>query len=369
MVIASHHATSNIHPDYKISPNLIQSANTIHTQDNSLFNIHLGVDEANLPSINHNPKIKKLKLIKQHDLISQAEQQQIKQQLTNLPNKFNVTFGIYGNSATNSLDDANNQQFNLPNLSNHLSINNNQANPTSSTLANPDIVFITDDVLNSLVRCQEQESNIYLCQNVVNNLTNPQKMLLIEPNLYILNMADQESGIGSVTRCLLNQDQQITSCDTTALPISQPAYFYYNPPYIYISDFVYFNPNNPQAKPQHSIRCSFNNGNFIDCSQNNDLSNLFFISTNFQNNSYRPNCAQHAIDKCTTETDINCQHLLSSYLQCPLNINFSQQQAYITNSASITKYTVLRCDPLINKCNIITQNLPWPVDTISVIND
>jgi hypothetical protein len=108
-----------------------------------------------------------------------------------------------------------------------------------------------------------------------------------------------------------------------------------------------------------------------DCSQNSDITILSFISTNYQNNSYYPNCAQHSINKCLNLNDLNsCQDLFSPFLKCPLNISFNQQKAYIVNAISYipSQYSVLRCDPLLKNCNIITQNLPMPIDVIDLAN-
>ena len=240
-----------------------------------------------------------------------------------------------------------------------------QNNPGFESSTEVETVFVSDDVENSLMSCIEFKGK-YTCHTAVSNLNNPLDILVINNYIYIIN-SHQQNQAGSYTRCRINNYGFIDSCGQTALNIINPAWFYYNPPNVHISDFVY--SGDSKKVPKSAIQCNVDNrGNFINCNPDSETLSMYYISKAYNGYYYRPHSFGSAhIAKCATVDADFCTNLYNQQLVYPLSLSFNNNRMFISNQKSGSGHNILKCSVDLKTCEVITNSISSP-KCISVFN-
>lgn len=220
-------------------------------------------------------------------------------------------------------------------------------------------IFVTDDIMSQLVSCKESKG-IYTCHGAVSNLNNPQDVLVIGNYIYIINSHKQGES-GDITRCSINSVGYISSCGQQQINMINPVFFYYNSPYIYISDFVYLGGG---IKPKHAIQCMIdNNGSFINCNEDHDITSMEFLSKYYNNSYYRPHSYQGVyIEKCTTADALYCDQMTNKMLISPLSLSINHDRIFISNTnPSLINAEILKCSMDMESCSVVTRDIKSPM--------
>lgn len=233
---------------------------------------------------------------------------------------------------------------------------------------NNEIIFVSDNVENKLISCATTNNNYYTCHTAVSNLDNPQDILVINQYIYIID-AHKDGESGDVTRCNITDSGYIDGCGQTPVDIINPIFFYYNPPYVYISDFVY--AGNVQSKPKQVIKCTIaNNGDFINCNNDDSSFSMSYISKYYNQSYYRPHSylGVSSIERCGSLFAGDCQQMTNKVLVYPLSISINNDRIFITNAKSGNAASeVLKCSMDMTNCTLISDSIKSPM-CIGVFN-
>lgn len=273
-----------------------------------------------------------------------------------LPITYNLNFDM-NNNYTNSLgdtDDANKESSPI------LQIDDLDYNESNTAESEPqEIIFVTDYQQNQLISCSKGVAD-YRCHVAVSNLNNPQDILILGNYIYIIN-SHATGKIGDITRCQINNQGIITSCATAQLNMVNPIFFSYQPPYVYISDFVW---SGGSIKPDSALQCTLDSyGNLVNCTPDTSLTSMYFISKEYHNYFYRTHSypAPATIEKCSNVNSSQCTELINPLLEYPLNLRVTMDHIYITNAVASGEPTILKCSLDMLSCQIITNQIPSPM--------
>lgn len=270
------------------------------------------------------------------------------------PITYNLNFET-DSKILNNNQTANDAESNLTPVINDLDYN--ESSSAESTAQ--EIIFITDNQQNQLISCTNDNKNSQ-CHVAVSNLNNPQDILILGNYIYIINSHATGSN-GDITRCQINNNGLITHCSIATLNMINPVFFSYQPPYVYISDFVWSGGN---IKPNSSLQCSVDSyGDLINCTPEYNLTSMNFISKEYQGYYYRAHSypAPATIEKCSYINSTQCQELINPLLEYPLNLRVASDYIYITNAVANGQPSVLKCSLDLLSCQIITNQLPSPM--------
>ncbi len=197
-------------------------------------------------------------------------------------------------------------------------------------------------------------------------MNDPQDILVINNYIYIIN-SHPYGETGDFTRCRINSYGFIDSCGQNKINIKNPVWFYYAPPNIHISDFVY--SGDGRKIPQSAIQCKVDNqGNFINCNQDSETLSMYYISKTYNGSYYRPYSSGSAyVEKCATVDAEFCTNLHNEQLVYPLSLSFNNNRMFISNQKSGSGHNILKCSVDMKTCEVITNSIPSP-KCISVFN-
>lgn len=333
--------------------------------DSSVFAVHF-VDPV-LSSSNNNVLMNKLA-----EFLNINESPLMKKQLQNLPTvmeSFEINFDNNpgGLSLQESNDDSETSAGGLVIDDKKHMKEYEKNNHDSQDNSNKETIFVTDSAENQLISCRETNGK-YNCHTAVNNFNNPQDVLVVNNYIYIVNSHPYGES-GDIIKCNINNHGFIYSCGLRPIDIVNPAFFYYSPPHIYISEFVY---SGNKDKPFDAIRCDIDmaNGNLVNCIKDSSITSMAFVSkyNNFSfYRTYFKDSIAH-IEKCDNLNSDYCVKMSNSLLLVPLSLSIYNDDLFISNAqlilpdgTSAGEPSILRCSIDLKKCKIIIQSIKNPM--------
>lgn len=294
--------------------------------------------------------------------VSESENQNSsKNKLDKKNNSFNVNFdetvvSVYIESHDRNEDNTGNSLI----INDGFYLRNNSL-ATESGNESVETIFITDDVMNQLISCRDNNGS-YKCHTAVSNLNHPQDLLVINNYLYIIN-AHNTGESGDVTRCNVTNQGYIDSCGQERINIINPVFFYYNPPNINISGFEY--SGSGRTTPRNAIQCIMDaKGNLINCNPDNETLSAFYYSKYYKGNYYRTNSGttDSYIDKCASIDATRCISMPNAHLVYPLSLSINQDRIFVSNAKPANiKPDILKCSMDMSKCDVVTNSITSPM--------
>ena len=283
--------------------------------------------------------------------------------IDNKPENFNIVFdnSMLGISAPPANHLNNESSYSTgPSVDDSLYMKNN---PPSSKLADDksygETIFVTDEIENKLISCTEN-NGAYKCHTAVSNLNNPQDILIIRNSIYIAN-SHTFGESGDIVKCNINNTGYIDGCAQTAINMKNPTFFYYSPPYVHISNFVY---SGGPTKPTEAIQCSIDtNGSFTNCNEDRNTISMSYISKHYNNAYYRTysKAPPSAIENCSTADAVFCNRMPNELLVSPLSLSINHDRIFISNSKPNTVPDILKCSMDMKNCSVVTNEIKSPM--------
>ncbi len=278
-------------------------------------------------------------------------------------NSFNINFddepaAIPVSPGANNSDNS----YNNPVINDIMYMKNNP--PTNeSNIGHGETVFITDGSdggSNQLISCVEN-SGSYKCHTAVSDLNDPQDILVINNYMYIVNRF-KENESGAITKCNINSAGYISKCELTRINMINPTFFYYSPPYVYISQMVY---SGGGEKPKQAFQCILDNksGNLINCNQDYDTLSVYYYTKNYNKFYYRTHSwpSPPFIEKCDTIDAQICSPMSNKLLVYPTSLSINHDRIFISNAKDPSvAQEVLRCTMDMQSCSVVTNSLRAP---------